>query len=63
MNREAVEVYMLAKPPEVWMGTDYLVASVLVLEEKQSWFLPASKQNDVVLHTAGSRCLELLPRR
>lgn len=37
---------------EVWMGADYLVASVFVLEEKQCWFLPALKQKDVVLHTS-----------
>lgn len=58
-----VKVYTLAMPPEVWMGADYLVAPVLVLEEKQSWFLLASKQNDVVLYTASSRPVELLPRR
>lgn len=48
-------------PPEFWMGAGYLVASVLMLEDKQSWLLPASKQNNVVLHIACSRAVELLP--
>lgn len=61
--REVIEVYTPAMPPEVWMGADDLVAPVIVLEEKQSWFLLASKQNDVVLRTASSRPVELLPRR
>ena len=61
--REMIKVYTLTMPPEVWMGAGYLVAPVLVLEEKQSWFLLASKQTDVVLHTASSRPVELLPRR
>lgn len=60
--REMIEVHVLAMPPEVWMGHDYLVALVIVLEEKQSWFLLASKQNSGVLHTDSSRPVELLPR-
>lgn len=45
------------------MGPKDLVAPGFILEEKQGWFLPASKQKDVVLHTASSRPMELLPRR
>lgn len=63
VGREMIEVYTLPMPTEVWMGADYLVAPVFVLEEKQSWFLPASKQKDMVLHTASSRPVELLPKR
>lgn len=63
VGREMIEAYALAMPTEVWMGADYLVAPVFVLEEKQSWFLPASKQKDVVLHAASSRLVELLPKR
>lgn len=47
VGREMIEVYTLTMPTEVWMGADYLVAPVFVLEEKQSWFLPASKQKEV----------------
>lgn len=61
--REVIEVYALSMPPEVGMGVGYLITPLLVFEEKQSWFLPASTQNDVVLHKASSRCVELLPRR
>lgn len=50
-------------PTEVWMGADYLVAPIFVLEEKLRWFLPTSKQKVVVLHTASVRPVELLPRR
>lgn len=63
VGREMIEAYALAMPTEVWMGADYLVVPGFVLEEKQSWFLPASKQKDVVLHAASSRLVELLPKR
>lgn len=63
VGREIIEVCSLAMPTEVTMGPDYLVAPVFILEERQCWFLPASKQKDVVLHTASSRPVELLPRR
>lgn len=58
-----IEVCTLVMPTEVWKRVNYLVAPVFILEEKQCWFLSASKQKDVVLHTASSRPLELLPRR
>lgn len=61
--REMMQVYTPAVPPEVWMGADYLMAPVIALEEEQSWFLLSSKQNNVVLHRASSRPVELLPRR
>lgn len=63
VGREMIEAYALAMPTEVWMGANYLVVPGFVLEEKQSWFLPASKQKDVVLHAASSRLVELLPKR
>lgn len=63
VGREMIEAYALAMPTEVWMGADYLVVPGFVLEEKQSWFLLASKQKDVVLHAASSRLVELLPKR
>lgn len=63
MGREMIEIYTLAVLAEVWMGDKYLVVPVFVLEKKQCWFLPASKQKDVVLHIASSRPVELLPRR
>lgn len=63
VGREIIEVCSLAMPTEVTMGPDYLVAPVFILEERQCWLLPASKQKDVVLHTASSRPVELLPRR
>lgn len=52
MTREIIEVYALAMHPEACMGAEYLVAPVPLLEEKQSWFLLGSKQNDVVVHKA-----------
>lgn len=63
VGREMIEAYALAMPTEVWMGADYLVVPGFVLEEKQSWFLLASKQKDVVLLAASSRLVELLPKR
>lgn len=63
VGREMIEAYALAMPTEVWMGANYLVVPGFVLEEKQSWFLLASKQKDVVLHAASSRLVELLPKR